>query len=267
MPVVELVVPADEVELAADALWQAGPSAVEEHDLGDGRVRLRADVADLGRVAERWPVEVVALAAGELDEALDAWRAFAAPVRAGRRVVLQPAWTAAPPAGPDDLVIRLDPGRTFGSGSHPSTRLVLAVLEDRLVAGDRVLDVGTGSGVLAVVAARLGAASAVGTDVDPATEGTVAANAAANGVADRVTVAARPGATVPGPFELVLANIGLRVLLDLADDLCAATAPGGHLVLAGLLEGQVDEVVAACDPCAEVERRTEDGWSVVVLRR
>ncbi len=262
--IVQLDVPVAEVELAIDALWQGDPSAVSEEPLDDGRVRLTADPADPGGIDQRWPVRPI-----EVDTAdhLDAWRAWARPIRAGRRIVLHPAWLPAAEPAADDVVVRLDPGRSFGSGSHASTRLALAVLEDTIAGGERLLDVGCGSGVLAVAGCRLGAASSLAVDVDPAAVEATRANAVANGVAERVSVSAGPLATVDGAFDVVVANIGVRVLRELAPDLVVRTAPGGVLVLAGLLTDQVDAVVAACAGCNEVERRDEDGWSVGVLRR
>lgn len=261
MPVVDVVVSAADAELAADALWQAHPSAVEEHDLGDGRVRLRADVGDVALVDPRWSPALVTVD----DAALDSWRVHARPVRAGRRVVLHPAWLDEEPAGDADVVVRLEPGRTFGSGSHPTTRLAVAALEAHLQQGHRVLDVGTGSGVLAVAAVLLGAGEAVGIDIDPAAVEVVAANARANGVAGKVWATTEAVGSLAGPFDLVVANIGLRVLVDMAPALLATGA--GHLVLTGLLEEQVDEAVAAYAAAHEVERVTDDGWTVVVLRR
>jgi ribosomal protein L11 methyltransferase len=262
MPVVEVEVAAADAELAADALWQAGPSAVSQVDLGDGRVRLQADVEDVARVDGRWGGRVVE---PEGDAYLDRWRTWARPYRAGRRIVVHPAWLDAPAAGPDDVVIPLDPGRSFGSGSHPSTRLVLAVLEDVIQGGERVLDVGCGSGVLAIAACRLGAASVVAVDVERVAREATVANAAVNHVADQIDV--RAGLPeVAGPFEVVVANIGAAVLGDLATGLRALVAPGGWLVLAGLLVGQADGVVAAYAGCGEVERRAEGGWVAPVLR-
>ncbi|MGK2948324.1 MAG: 50S ribosomal protein L11 methyltransferase [Acidimicrobiales bacterium] len=261
MPIVDVVVSASDVELAADALWQAQPSAVEEHDLGDGRVRLRADVRDLGLVDPRWSPALVIVD----DGALDAWRVHARPVRAGRRMVLHPAWLPEEAGDADDVLVRLEPARTFGSGSHPTTRLAVAALETRLRPGHRVLDVGTGSGVLAVAAALLGASEAVGTDIDPAVVEVVAANARANAVAGKVRATTEPVASLAGPFDLVVANIGLGVLVELAPSLLATGA--GLLVLTGLLEPQADEAVAAYPGLMEVERTTVEGWSLVVLRR
>jgi ribosomal protein L11 methyltransferase len=263
VPVVEVVVVAADAELAADALWQARPSAVEEHVLDDGRVRLRADVAAVELVDGRWAPTVVVVDDGHLD----AWRRHAEPLRAGRRVLVQPAWVPPAPAAPGDVVVVLEPQRTFGSGSHPSTRLVVAAIEDHLVPGARVLDLGTGSGVLAIVAARLGATTVLATDIDPAVLEVVPANASANGVAGQVRVTVDDDSWTGGAFDLVLANIGLAVLCDLAEAVVRATVPGGRIVLAGLLDHQAAEAVAAYEPCTEVARSTEDGWSVVVLQR
>ena len=251
-------------ELAADALWQAAPSAVLEVELEGRRVRLTADVADVALVDARWRPVVLDV---DDDAYLDAWRTWANPIRAGRSVVLQPAWLepAIPPEGV--LVVPIDPGRAFGSGSHESTRLAVAALEDQVQAGDRVLDVGCGSGVLAIVACRLGAAAAVALDTDPHALEATAANAARSAVADRVVVHRGPLADVTDEHDLVVANIGGTVLFDLAPQLVARTRPGGRLVLSGVLEGRVEALAAAFRGCTEVGRSSEAGWGALVLRR
>lgn len=263
--VVQLEVDAGLSELAADALWQADPSAVLEVELGDGRVRLTADVVDPSRVDPAWhPVLLLV----DDDSYLDAWRTWAMPWRAGRRTVLQPAWVprADAPEG-DDLVVVLDPGRAFGSGSHESTRLAIAALEGVVRPDERVLDVGCGSGVLAIVACLLGAAEATGIDLEPQAIAATEANAAANGVGGRVHVSMAPLGDVPGEFDLVIANIGGRVLFDLAPDLMAHTRPGGRLVLSGIVDDQVDPLVAALAGGVERARTSEAGWSAVVVDR
>jgi ribosomal protein L11 methyltransferase len=262
-PVVEVDVDATDVELAADALWQALPSAVLETDLGGGRVRLTADVADLARLAERWGARVLE---PDGDAYLDTWRAWATPQRAGRRLLVHPAWLGTAEAEPHEVVVRIDPGRAFGSGSHPTTQLVLAILDEHLSGGERVLDVGCGSGVLAVAACLLGATSAVAVDLDPVAVEVTRGNAEDNGVGASVHASTTPVADVPGAFDVVLANIGGQVLLELAPDLGARTAPGGLLVLAGMLEEQADDVRAAYAGCGEVERRTRERWTVLALR-
>lgn len=227
-------------------------------------MRLTADVAHPERLDARWAARPLLV---DDDGYLDAWRTWATPIRAGRRVVLHPAWLPIGPVVAGDLVVELDPGRAFGSGSHESTRLAVGLLEDLVAPGDRVLDVGCGSGVLAIVACLLGAGAALGTDVEEAATTATLANAAANGVGDRVAVAERgtPLGEIPGRYDLVLANIGGRVLFDLADDLVAHVEPGGHLVLSGILDGEVDALVARCAGSAEVARSSESGWGAVSL--
>jgi ribosomal protein L11 methyltransferase len=238
---------------------------VLEVELGDGRVRLIADVADLDAVAPPDPTWVRSVLVVDDDGYLDAWRTWAVPVRAGRRTVLQPAWVAPEPVGPDDKVVVLDPGRSFGSGSHESTRLAVAALEDHVAAGDRVLDVGCGSGVLAVLAVLLGAPEVVAIDVEPDAVVSTQANAAANGVAERVQASSDPLDAVAGTFDVVVANIGGRALFDLAGELLVRVRPGGCLVLSGVLVDQLDRLVATMAGGVELERWTEDGWGAVAL--
>lgn len=265
--VMQVEVASGAAELAADVLWQADPSAVSLEDLGGGRVRLTADVADPGPLTGLPAGTIVRVLEIDSDAYLDRWRDWATPVRAGRRVVLHPAWLPVPVDAAGDLTILLDPGRAFGSGSHPSTRLVIALLEEQLRPDHRVLDVGTGSGVLAVAACLLGASAVVAIDVDPAALTATELNARLNAVDERVSVSAASLARVVGTFDLVLANIGAGVLRSMADDLVRRTGPGGLVVLSGLLELQVDGVVAYFPGLVEVARPLEGGWAAVLLRK
>ncbi len=282
MPVVRLVVNAQDAELAADALWGARPSAVHEEQLDDGQVVLTADVAEPDSPGlARWHPTVVTVD----DAVVDTWQDFAEPWHAGTRFIVIPAWHAdaasafddptpdatAPATGPtpEHATIRLviDPGRVFGSGSHPSSRQVLAAMEDVVSVGASVLDIGCGSGILAVAAARLGARGVLALDIDEAAVAVTAANAAHNGVAVRVEAATVHVEDVRSTFDVVLANIGVRVLCDLAPAIGARVAPGGHLVLAGLLDDQADTTRASYPDLAEVARVSEGGWTCLTLRR
>jgi ribosomal protein L11 methyltransferase len=261
-----LRVAAAEVDLAEDVLWQAGALAVEERPAGDEVELVTAfppfahEAALLAVAARGWAVQD-----RTVDEAayLDAWRAFATPVRVGERVVVEPAWQPSQ-ARPGELAVRIDPGRAFGSGAHPSTRLVLDALVACVRRGDRVLDVGCGSGVLAVVAAMLGA-EVTAVDVDPEAVRATAANASANGVRVEVTSAAL--ADVPGSFAVVCANPLAPVLVELAPELRRLVHPGGVLLASGLLPGRWDHVAAALAPLAVVEVAELDGWAALVLSR
>jgi ribosomal protein L11 methyltransferase len=266
--VVQLVVADTQVELASDALWQAEPSAVLEVPLGDGRVRLTADVARPEALDTSWGAVQLAV---DDDGYLDAWRTWAAPIRAGRRVVLHPAWVPIEPAEPEDpeaLVVVLDPGRAFGSGSHESTRLAVAALEDVVGGGEAVLDVGCGSGVLAVLACRLGAARAQAIDTEPEAVDATLANALANGVADRIQASTTGLSAVEASFDLVVANIGGSTLFDLAPDLARRVRPGGLVVLSGILAERAGALASAFAEVAgllERDRLEEAGWAALVL--
>jgi ribosomal protein L11 methyltransferase len=192
---------------------------------------------------------------------VDAWRAHAEPVDAGGLVVA-PAWREV--AVPGRTVVAIDPGACFGSGSHPSTRLLLAELAADPPAGLAVGDLGTGSGVLAVAAAVLGAREVVAVDVDPAAEAVVAANAARNSVADRVR--ASTGSSLPGGLDLVLVNVTAAVQLELAPAVHAAVRPGGHVLLAGLLPGQWRHVAGAYAGWELLAEPELDGWVGARLR-
>jgi ribosomal protein L11 methyltransferase len=274
---VRVTVPAGEAELAADVLWGAGASAIEERPplAAGGAVVLVAGPAAgadaesmLAAAADRWPAELITL---DLDAALDAWRAHARAVRVGRLVV-RPPWVDEPAAGdPGVLEVVVDPGRAFGSGAHVSTRLALAALVDLVRGGERVLDVGCGSGVLAIAAVRLGASGAIGVDVDPAAVAAAKANARRNGVAGRVTVVegdAAGGVALAGPYDLVVANMLAPELRAVAPAVAAGLAPGGVAVLSGLLVEQRSDVLAAFGGVGlhEVgDPRTDEGWTALVL--
>jgi ribosomal protein L11 methyltransferase len=191
------------------------------------------------------------------DAWLDAWRAYARVVRAGRLVVV-PAWIDPPSIEPGDVHIDIDPGRVFGHGGHPTTRLILEELDRRIVGGESVLDVGCGSGVLAIAAAKLGASRVIGIDIDPDAVVVTHENAARNDV--EVAAFTTPLAEVDETFDIVVANIGADVLIELAPQL---EARGKLLVLSGLLVDRVDDVAAAYAGTATVS--TLEGWAALTV--
>jgi ribosomal protein L11 methyltransferase len=162
---------------------------------------------------------------------------------------------------PGCSVVRLDPGMAFGTGSHPTTQLVLRFVERAVSGGERVLDYGCGSGILAIAAARLGAAKVDATDIDPVAVETAAANAQRNAVELGLCA---PDELGSGVYDIVLANILSQPLIVLAPLLAARTAPGGRIALAGVLDAQADEVAAAYAPwfAMSVPLRQE-GWALL----
>jgi ribosomal protein L11 methyltransferase len=195
----------------------------------------------------------------------DAWKEHYVAQRIGR-VVIVPSWADEPLAA-DEVAITLDPGMAFGTGLHPTTRGCLALLQDVAPMPASVLDVGCGSGILALAALRLGAERAVGIDTDPLAVAAARENAARNGLADRLKV--RDG-TLPAAADerhgLVLANLVAAVLVDLAPRLAAHLAPGGTLLASGIIAPRASEVSGALVAAglAIGERRDDGDW--VTLR-
>ena len=275
-------VPAAQAEDRAALLVLAGASGVElrEEDLAPmpgerqpapGRALLVAWF-DSPAGAERG-----AIAAG-VDGAIaevpdqdwaEAWKRDLVPLAVGRAWV-RPSWIAAP-APPGCAEVVLDPGMAFGTGAHPTTALCLEALSSLLAdrPGASVLDVGTGSGLLAIAARKLGAGRVAGNDTDPVAVRVAQENAARNGVA--VELVPGPASAIPGSFDLVVANILANALVELAPALAARLAPGGVLLLSGLLAGQEGEVRGACEAQGLVPDRSRDAargeWRLVALRR
>jgi ribosomal protein L11 methyltransferase len=160
------------------------------------------------------------------------------PIRVSGRLWIVPSWHEAPDPAAINLV--LDPGMAFGTGSHPTTRLCIEWLEREVRGGERVLDYGCGSGILAIAAARLGAASVSGVDIDPQAVEAARANAERNGVAASFFDSAEP---VAGEYDLVVANILSNPLRVLAPAICAHVRRGGRLALSGILREQADEII------------------------
>ena len=230
--------------LARQALWirsrsrPIGPLKVVERHLGDG-----------GR--------------GREDQA--------AALRVGNHVVVKAPWHDLV-ALPGETVIELDAGITFGSGRHLSTQLCMQALEDELERDDAVLDVGTGSGVLAIAAALFGARSVDAVDIDPAAVRLARVNAERNGVGEMVRVAlgtVGPDAPFPGPYDLVIANIIAGVLIELAPALASAVAPGGTLIVGGIIDDKEVSVHEAFAPekLTLARRIQSEDWVALVWRK
>jgi len=167
---------------------------------------------------------------------------------------------------PDEIVIDLVPGLAFGTGQHQSTRLCLSLLAEQVQGGERVLDVGTGSGILAVAAAKLGAASVLATDIDPLAVEAARQTVRQSQLAERVQV---QEGSIPtdDQFDLVVANLTADLLQFLAGDLASAVTPGGRLIVSGLIATRQDEVAAALTNRGFLLQtvRTENEWRALLL--
>ena len=260
-----------DVELASDALWSLGVVGIEERVVANG-VELWTSLGDdadevvaaASQRLSRWSWRFV-----DVDETVaDTWRAHAQPVWVDPDPVICPAWI--PFEVPSELesavtVLRIEPGATFGLGDHPTTMLSMRAIRRSLRSGSTVLDVGCGSGVLAVGACVLGAARAVAVDIAPASVPITKANAGSNGVADLIDVSTTPLEQVDGQFDIVVANILAPTLIELADDLVRVVAPSGMLIISGVLANRHEHVEVALRPLRRLHRETLDGWAVITL--
>ena len=198
------------------------------------------------------------------EEWLETWKASFKPIRIGAFLV-RPTWSDAE-AG-DAIVLSLDPGMAFGTGLHPTTQTCLRALSALDLRGKRVADVGTGSAILAIAAAKCGASAVIGVDVDPVATREALENVRRNGAA--VTIGQGSAGDLPGTYDVVIANIVAAVLVRIAGDLAAHLAPGGTLIVAGIIATEEEETRAAFEAQGlHVTGRDQDGdWVRLDLSR
>jgi ribosomal protein L11 methyltransferase len=276
----------EQAERAAARAYEAGALGLEERESDRGILLLL--YAPAGRAAAVRAAlageDGAALELGEIEPLPDAdwsegWKAGLDATVISERLLVRPSWIAhAPGSGQIELVI--DPGQAFGTGTHPSTWLALGWI-DRLAgagelrAGARVLDVGTGSGVLALAAAALAPVRVVAFDLDPVAAREALANAVRNGCAERIAVFAGPLSALAGPaFDLVVANLLRSEALPLLAGLAARTRPGGRAVFSGLLEAETevfrDAALAAGFTTQEISRGVDasgERWAALLTVR
>jgi len=280
-------IPLDHFEDELDPNAQPASVIVKTYLQADGSAstaqrRIEEGLWHLGQV---YPIpQPIVRSLAEKDWA-EAWKQQYQLQRVGRRTVIVPAWEEYAPA-PGEVAIRLEPGMAFGTGLHPTTRLCLRALEDHCRPGSNLLDVGTGSGVLAIAAAKLGACSVLALDADAAAIPVARENVKMNGVEGQVTVRQGTlpgGGDVPvyfladgylelldaGSFDLILINILAHVIVSLAPALAARLAPGGTVIAAGLIDTQELFVTESFQAAGlhVVERAQEKDWVSLVARR
>lgn len=189
------------------------------------------------------------------------------------RIVIKPSWEKYQ-VSPNELVIELDPGQAFGTGLHASTRLIVELLEEALPTlpspPQRCLDVGTGTGILAIAAALMGCRTITGIDIDPAAVTAARENIGANQLSDRITAEATDLCKLTGPYELIMANIIHNTLVEMAPTLSALLTPGGILLVAGILRGGQAESIRNCYfaqglTCLNLKESGE--WAAICLHK
>lgn len=197
----------------------------------------------------------------------NSWKQYYHPIEIGRRLAVAPSWEA---YKSNRVTLRLDPGMAFGTGTHETTFLCLELLDTLVQGGETVLDIGTGSGILAVAALLLGAKSALGVDIDPMAVQTAAENAERNGVQQQFTVKVGNLADyTTGQYDIITANIVANAIIQLAPAAAPLLAPGGKLIASGIIEERLPEVVAALEQSGLciAEQHLKNGWVALVVQR
>lgn len=229
------------------------------------------------------PAETLALIAARMDAAgipytvetagveqedwQNGWRKYYHPMEVGRRLAIVPSWQQ---YDTSRTKLVLDPGLAFGTGGHETTYLCLEALDERVQGGERVLDIGTGSGILAIAALKLGAAAAEGVDIDPVAVRTAGENAALNGVADRLTVLVGDlSDQASGVYQIITANIVANAIISLAPAVPGLLAEGGTFIASGIIDTRRDEVAAALRAAglAVQDIREKRGWECMICTR
>jgi ribosomal protein L11 methyltransferase len=270
----------EQVELVAEGLLASGGSAIEEQG-GDlvTYIPLDAEPAVLLQRLHDLLRDITGAEPPQLEgehvpeqDWLALWRAGLGPRRVGDRIIVAPTWSDVEAAA-DDIVIRIDPQMAFGTGEHASTRGVLRLMQRAVQPGGRLLDVGAGSAILAIAAARLGAAAVIAAESDPEAMPNAAENVAGNGVADRVTLRCElvddAFLDAARPFDGILANVLSSVLRPLLPAFHAALLPSGWAILSGILveEAAAMRTAAAAAGFAVEAEDVEEQWWTVLLRR
>ncbi|MBE3559638.1 MAG: 50S ribosomal protein L11 methyltransferase [Ktedonobacteraceae bacterium] len=238
----------------------------------EARQRIAEGLWHLGSLGERFVGPLQTRTVNEEDWA-NAWKEHYYVTHIGQRIVIRPSWREYSPQ-PGEVVLTLDPGMAFGTGLHPTTRMCLEQIERHLKAGMHVLDVGTGSGILALAAARLGAADVYAIDNSNVAVASASENVTLNNLTDRIRVVAgeldeAEAARLAGRYDLVVANILAHVIGAMAPELARVLAPGGILIASGIIEARrrdaEEPLLAAGLELAEVVQ-SED-WLALVLRK
>ncbi|MEO6126425.1 MAG: 50S ribosomal protein L11 methyltransferase [Ilumatobacteraceae bacterium] len=257
----------DEAAVVRRRLRELDVSDIAEVTPCDGRRLLVATVAD------PWIAEAVTAtlrAEGQFvvtrpDDGprLDAWIEHSRPLRFGDRLSVSFAWSEHDRRGLPGS-IELGAGG-WGHGDHPTTRLLIEMLIEQIGGGERVLDIGCGSGVLGLCALELGAAAMTGVDRIPDALVSTLRNAALNALAGRVDVTAGPLSEIEPPFDVIVANVGRAAIVELAPDMVRLLAPGGWLAVSGISPPQCTQVAGFLRPLVERSHRVDGEWAVVVL--
>jgi len=251
--------------------WNAGPVIVRAYLPADDQLRAnkRSVEEALWHLGQIQPIPAPSFQSIAEADWAEAWKKQLKVLHIGQRIVIRPSWLDYTPA-PKEIVIQLDPGMAFGTGLHPTTQMCLMTLEELVRPGAQVLDLGTGSGILAIAAAKLGAGRVLAVDNDPMAVKTARGNVATNEVQGTIDLINGSLTDVSGNYDLLVVNILAKVIVEMAQQgLTKLVRPGGKLIAAGIIAEQKPQVITALEQAglALVEQRQTDDWVCLVAER
>ena len=263
------------------ACWDYIDEKLQQQLVGLSQIRLYLEDTDTASRAKletfaesrQLPLRCTPLAEENWEES---WKDNYPPVEIGKKIVILPYWLEENYTG-SRIPVVLDPGLTFGTGSHPSTQMVIEAMEETITPGHRCLDLGSGSGILSITALRLGASQAVGVDIDPKAEDMARENAAANGYDSQVFTALTGDVTanktlmaqLSNQYDLVLVNIVADVIIHLAPVLPEFLSPSSTLICSGILDSRLEDVTAALNQAGIdiTGIRSKEDWRCITAKR
>ena len=196
------------------------------------------------------------------------WKQYYKPVYIGKNIVIKPLWENIEKKD-GQVVIELDPGMAFGTGTHETTRMCLEIMENTVKKGDKVLDIGTGSGILSIAAIKMGAEKCCAVDIDPMAVKIVGENSAANGVQDKIdTVVGNLADEVSGKYDLVVANIIADAIIALSPDVRQFMKEGAYYITSGIIKFRLEDVKETLEKCGFeiVDIKTDGEWAAVICK-
>lgn len=254
---------------------QGGPLVIRAYipvteDIEETKQKIKEAIYYLGRL---YPIPEPTFRTVKEEDWAEAWKQHYHPVRVGERILIKPAWVERIDTKPDDIVLELDPGMAFGTGTHPTTQLCLQACEWFARPGLSMIDLGTGSGILAIAAAKLGCNRIIGRDIDETAVRVAQENARRNGVADKITIQHGSLAglvTSARHFDLGMANITAKIILQMADEgLQHIIYPYSRFVFSGIIEDQAETVIERLDQIGLklLGQRQMGDWIMLITQR
>ncbi len=251
--------------------WNVGPVVVraylpDDDQLSVNKRRVRKALGHLNQIS---PVSMPTFCPVTEKDWAEAWKERLTVMHIGQHIVIRPSWLDYVPA-PKDVVVRLDPGMAFGTGLHPTTQMCLIALEESIQSGTQVLDMGTGSGILAIAAAKLGAGRVLALDNDSVAVKIARDNIVINDVQGVVSILRGSLAEVSASYDLVVVNILAKVIVEmLQEGLAERVCPGGKMIVAGIIDEQEQKVVEAMEQqgLTLVGKQQQGDWVCLVAER